>query len=158
MAHPVLSADATDRPERRIDVGDTAPDFSLVGLDGKGEVRLSSLRGKVVLVDFWDSWCAPCRDSLPRLSAFRDGLARDDFEVVAVNLDIEADDAARFLAARPLSFPVVRDEALALVPIYGIEHLPSSFLLDRDGIIRRVHRGEVDARGVEAAVASLIEE
>ena len=140
------------------EIGNRAPDFTRPGLLDDGMLTLSDLRGKVVFVDFWDSWCAPCRESLPAMSMIRDGLPRQDFEVVAVNLDVEPDDGRRFLTQRPVSFPVVSDGSLGLVPIYGVEHLPTSFLLDRDGIIRYVHRGKVDMGGVTAAIAALMKD
>lgn len=129
--------------EPSVDCGEPrlAPDIDL-GLLTSGELRsLSALRGKVVYVDFWGSWCLPCRESLPFLNEIRNSLSRDDFEVLAVNLDELAEDATRFLTNYPVDYPVLADPRHTTIRAYGVEVLPSSFLIDRQGRICTSHVG-----------------
>jgi len=124
-----------------VDVGGIAPDFTLPTLGVMGPVRLSSLRGKIVLVDFWASWCAPCREAMPQYEKLYYQARRDGFEIVAVNLDEERDDAVKFLAVHPVTFPVALDPAGTVPQTFGVVGMPSSYLLDRDGIVRLRYQG-----------------
>ncbi|MCZ6618912.1 MAG: TlpA disulfide reductase family protein [Gammaproteobacteria bacterium] len=129
--------------EPTVDCGEPrpAPDIALPLLTG-GETRtLAALRGKVVYVDFWGSWCLPCRESLPFLNRIRNSQSRDDFEVFAINLDELAGDATRFLADYPVDYPVLADPGHTTLADYGVEVVPSSFLIDRQGRICTFHVG-----------------
>ena len=121
--------------------GDAAPDFELPELSGNGTVVLADYAGKVVLIDFWASWCAPCRDSLPLLARLHATLADRGFEVLAVNLDEDPDDARRFLLTYPVGYTVLSDQAGHVAESYGLKTMPTSFLVDRRGIVRYVHEG-----------------
>lgn len=139
--------------ERRL-----APDIDL-GLLSSGELRsLSALRGKVVYVDFWGSWCLPCRESLPFLNEIRNSLSRDDFEVLAINLDELAEDATRFLTNYPVDYPVLADPEHTTISAYGIKVLPSSFLIDRQGRICTSHVGFKSAQkdSIEEEIHALL--
>lgn len=123
-----------------VTVGEAAPESVGAALQGDSAPALADLRGKVVLVDFWASWCAPCLKSLPLYSQLRDELPRTDFEVLAISVDESADDARRFLSAHPVSFPVLHGDPG--VPLsWGVEAMPTSYLVDREGIVRAVHHG-----------------
>jgi thiol-disulfide isomerase/thioredoxin len=119
-----------------------APEFSGTSPEGK-TIRLSDFAGKAVLVDFWASWCAPCRQELPFL-AEQYSLNRDSgFVVLAVNVDKEAKNLDKFLsglAVRP-DFPVVHDPKSKICPLYELEGMPTSVLIDRRGIVRFRHVG-----------------
>ncbi len=146
--------------EPTVDCGEPrlAPDIDLPLLTS-GEVRsLSALRGKVVYVDFWGSWCLPCRESLPFLNEIRNSLSRDDFEVLAINLDELAEDATRFLANYPVDYPVLADPHHTTVRAYGVEVLPSSFLIDRQGRICTSHVGFKSAQKdtIEEGIQALL--
>jgi thiol-disulfide isomerase/thioredoxin len=104
-------------------------------------ISLSSLKGKVVLVDFWASWCAPCREELPVLETLYKKYRGQGFEVVGVNQDQSADNVRKFLSATPLSFSVVHDRGGGVASRYAPSKMPSSFILDRKGIVRHVHAG-----------------
>lgn len=123
--------------------GATAPALSVPG--GPAAARLDSLRGKVVLVDFWASWCSPCRQSFPWLGELQQRLGPKGLAVVAVNLDKRPGAAASFLAKYPAGFPVVFDPAGAVAEAYGVRVLPTSVLLDRAGRVLAIHPG-FDAR------------
>jgi len=117
-----------------------APDITLRTATGD-VMRLADFRGKVVLVDFWASWCVPCKASFPALDAlYREYHARG-VEVLAVNVDERHRDADAFLAERPHALPVLFDPAGASAAAFGVEGMPSAFLIDRDGIVRFTHMG-----------------
>jgi thiol-disulfide isomerase/thioredoxin len=139
-------------------VGDSAPAISLPLLspDGPSVGSLAALRGKVVYLDFWASWCGPCRVSFPQLEQLRQELGPRGFEVLAVNVDEVEPDALRFLEDVPVSYPVVRDGSGATPAAYGILGMPTGYLIDRDGVVRLVHQGYRKSDG-EALRASIIE-
>ena len=126
---------------RALEVGDRAPDFAAPALDGKGTVSLEQYRGKVVYLDFWASWCAPCLKAIPEIEAMRKELASDGFQVVAVNLDTSTKKALRFLAKNPIGYPSASDPKGRLPKQFGVDTMPTSYLIDGEGVIRYVHRG-----------------
>jgi len=119
-------------------------------------VSLASLRGKVVYLDFWASWCGPCRVSFPQLEQLRQELGPRGFEVLAVNVDEFEADARKFLDAVAVTYPVVRDASGDTPASYGILGMPTGFLIDREGIVRLVHQGYRKSDG-EALRAEIIE-
>lgn len=134
-AVPLLAA-----PPARLGPGQPLPDLRLPTADGQ-MLSLASLKGKVVLIDFWASWCGPCRQSFPALSELYEELHASGLEVVAINLDEKREDANRFLAERPHAMPVVFDPGGTSAEALKVEAMPSSFLVGRDGRIRFVHVG-----------------
>ena len=122
--------------------GAAAPGFNLPSLTEEGRnISLDSLKGKVVYVDFWASWCGPCRISFPLLDELRSELGEQGFEVLAINVDEYSEDALEFLEEMPVSYLVVRDEAGTTPSAYGILGMPTGFLIDREGTVRKVHQG-----------------
>ena len=118
--------------------GDALPPLAPFGLAGRLPANLA---GQVVLVDFWASWCAPCKASFPVLDGLQRTYAGRGFTVLAVSVDDDPQKMKDFLAAHPVSFPVVHDARQNLVAAAGIEAMPSSFLVDRAGKIRYAHAG-----------------
>ena len=116
-----------------------APSFHLPGT--QGTVALDSLRGKVVLVDFWASWCVPCAKSFPWMNALRDSFAGQPFKIVAINLDKEREAADAFLEKYPPRFTVAFDPEGATAEAYHVVAMPTSFVIGRDGTILLVHAG-----------------
>jgi thiol-disulfide isomerase/thioredoxin len=117
-----------------------APDVSLQTAAGE-TVQLATYRGKVVLIDFWASWCAPCKTSFPAIDAlFREYQPRG-LEVLAVNLDERRRDADAFLGAHPHRLMVLFDPKAAAPVAFGVKGMPTSFLIDREGTIRFTHMG-----------------
>lgn len=138
--------------------GQRAPAVAGPRLDGQGQLSLAELRGKVVYLDFWASWCKPCALSLPALDSFRKEFPSKDFAVLAVNVDKDPALARAFLSRRPVGYPSVGDPKGELPVRFGVETMPTSFLIDRDGVIRRVHRGfrKDDIPELRAAIQGLI--
>ncbi len=120
--------------------GSRAIDFTLPTFDG-GKVTLSDLRGKVVLLDFWASWCVPCREEMPYLDLLMKTYAKSDFLVLAVNIDNESGNALKFLQEHKIGLKPVWDVEKKVVAAYDIATMPTAFLIDRRGRIRFVHSG-----------------
>jgi peroxiredoxin len=142
------------------EAGQVAPSFTGTVLAGGEPVRLEDLRGKVVYLDFWASWCGPCRQSLPWMEQLRRDFGRSGLEVVAVNVDETADDAIRFLKRYAVSYPILGDAKGDIAALYDVREMPSSYLIGRDGTVRQVHRGFSlrDAAQLREAVARLVAE
>jgi thiol-disulfide isomerase/thioredoxin len=118
-------------------VGDAFPELSRFGLDG----TLPELKGKVVLVDFWASWCAPCKKSFPVMKELQEKHGPRGFVVLAVCLDEKKPAMEAFLKKNPVPFAVVHDAKGRLAEAAGIEKMPTSFLIGADGKVRAVHSG-----------------
>ena len=120
--------------------GDSPPPLALTDLDGKPH-KLSDYRGKVVYLDFWASWCAPCLKAIPEIERIRAELPSDSFQVVAINLDQKTKSALRFLKKHPIGYPSASDPKGRLPNQFGLETMPTSYLIDANGVIRYVHPG-----------------
>lgn len=122
-----------------------APDFTLPLLNGDASVRLRDYRGRYVLVDFWASWCSPCRQSMPEYDALRKDMQRTfgekSFEVLAINVDITAEEGRAFIDTLRPAFPVLRENTGATQRAYQLMGMPSAFLVDRDGNIAFYYEG-----------------
>ncbi|MGZ4809746.1 MAG: TlpA family protein disulfide reductase [Thermoanaerobaculia bacterium] len=116
-----------------------APDFTLP--TDKSTLSLSELRGKVVYVDFWASWCGPCRQSFPWMSSMSEKYAADGLVVVAINLDKDHDAATLFVEKYPVPFPVLFDPAGKTAEEFRVQAMPSSFIVSRAGRIVYAHEG-----------------
>jgi len=122
--------------------GKPAPDFTLPSLDGK-DVKLSQLKGNVVVLDFWATWCPPCRKSLPHLNKVANdaSLKQQGLKVYAVNCRETKDKAKTYLQQNSLTFNVVRDESGSAMKDYLITGIPTTVVVGRDGMIREVFIG-----------------
>jgi len=141
-----------------VSAGDTAPNFKLPRLERSGDIQLKSYRGKVVYVDFWASWCGPCRLSLPELNTLRKKYRKQGFEVIAINLDEEKEDAMEFLKEFPVSYPTARDVEGSTPDKYGLLGMPTAYLIDRKGKVSLVHEGfkKTDSEELSAHIATLL--
>lgn len=144
---------------RTVAVGQPAPDFALRDLDGR-VVRLSGYRGQTVVLNFWASWCGPCRVEMPELlRAYEQRRASGDLVVLAVDrLHEDSEGAVRaFVREFGLSFPVLLDADEEVVRRFNVTGLPATFFIDRDGVVRAIHvgpvLGELLTQGIAAADA-----
>jgi thiol-disulfide isomerase/thioredoxin len=128
-------------------VGDKAPAFRLPGRSG--EVASDSLAGKLVYVDFWASWCEPCRRSFPWLRGLSEHYAGRGLVVVAIDLDKERAAADKFLARFPAPFAIAFDPAGRAAEAFGVDAMPSSILVGRDGQVLERHAGFDPKRAAE---------
>ncbi|MEX2335437.1 MAG: TlpA disulfide reductase family protein, partial [Pseudohongiella sp.] len=126
------------------------------------DIQLSDLQGKVVYVDFWASWCLPCLRSLPQVNGLYEQYRDQGFEVVAITIDDPVADATEFLddLEVPLAYAVVLDATADVMDQYRVVGMPTSFLIDRDGVVRKVHKGfrEGDTELLEASLVPLLAE
>jgi thiol-disulfide isomerase/thioredoxin len=124
-----------------------------------GAFDLDRYRGNVVVLDFWASWCKPCRQSIPWLNEMRSRYGTRGLVIIGVNVDANRADAERFLVATPIDFDVVFDPHGMLAQRYALKGMPSTFVFDRDGRLVKTHLGfqqaKADAR--EAAIKLLID-
>jgi cytochrome c biogenesis protein CcmG, thiol:disulfide interchange protein DsbE len=123
-----------------VGVGDVAPSFVLPTAAGES-VALDKLKGRVVYVDFWASWCGPCRRSFPWLNEMHQKYGARGFTVVGVNVDKRRPDAERFLQQTPANFTIVYDEAGKTPEAYAVKGMPSSYLIDTAGKVVAVESG-----------------
>ena len=145
---------------RPMAAGDQAPGFSLARVDHTGqpdggEVELASLRGSVVLIDFWAAWCKPCRDAMPMLERIYRELHGRGLEIISIKMDgAEMGSAATAIAAT--SFPLVLDDELTSAR-YKVTNLPHLVIVDRQGVVRAIHRGGTGASELRGQILELIE-
>jgi thiol-disulfide isomerase/thioredoxin len=110
---------------------------------------LAQYRGRVVVVDFWASWCKPCRQSLPWLNEMRARYGEQGLVIIGVNVDAQRADADRFLRDVPVDFEIIYDAQGALAQQFGLQSMPSSFVYDRDGKLAHTLQGFREARRAE---------
>ena len=120
--------------------GQRAPEFSLPSLKGT-TVTLGSMKGKVVLVDFWAQWCEPCKKELPQLDRLAKEYAAKGVVIVAVNIDKQRENAERMVKQLGVSLPVLLDPAGSVAGTYDLPKMPTSFVIDKKGIVRFVNEG-----------------
>ncbi len=122
-----------------------APAFELPSIYNGEILKLDDYKGRMILIDFWASWCGPCQVSLPKYDQLRNELqlkyGAESFEVLAINVDVTKQEAIDFLETRPLGFPVLREDTGATQQKYQIVGLPASFLVDQNGNILFAHQG-----------------
>ena len=139
--------------------GESPPAIDMPDQHGK-RVELSALKGKVVLIDFWASWCGPCKQEMPVLEALHKKYAAEGLVIVGINIDNNPKKMNNFLKGVPASFRIVHDRKLALASKYEPGTMPTSYFIGRDGTLRYVHSGfrKKDAGEIEEKVKALLAE
>ena len=132
-----------------------APDFTLKSRSGEN-VKLSEHRGEVVMINFWASWCAPCRQEMPLLEEMYKKYSDLGFVLLGVNVEEDSSKATELLRDIPVSFPVLYDNKNEVTKLYKVVAMPSTVMVDRDGNMRYLHRGYLP--GYEAEYIKQIKE
>lgn len=117
-----------------------APDFTLESRSGDN-IRLEDHRGEVVMLNFWASWCGPCRQEMPLMDDIYSRYQDLGFTILAVNVDENRDEALRFLDKVPVSYPVLYDPESSVSELYEVPAMPTTVMIDRDGNARYIHYG-----------------
>ncbi len=136
-------------------LGQAMPDFTLTSLAGN-PVRASDYAGRPVLVNAWATWCPPCRAEMPALHAFYQAHRAEGFELLAVNAGEGRSDVASFIAQQGFTFPVLLDPGTRVLGGLGIQSYPTSILIGRDGVVKRIHIGLFTPESLEAEIAPLL--
>ena len=152
-AMPPDAADIT-LPPAGVEQGQTAPDFELKDLEGQ-PVRLSDYRGQAVVVNFWAVWCGYCRFEMPVLQAAYDRYLDSGFVVLAVDIMDHKDSVVEYVREAGLAFPVLLDDRGEVSTQYRVRGLPTSFFIDRNGVIQKTHIGPIDEAMMENSLAQL---
>jgi peroxiredoxin len=136
-----------------------APDFTLESRAG-GPVSLAGLRGQVVLVNFWATWCAPCRQEMPLLDAIYRRYEPMGFTLLGVNVEPDSRLSERFLRDTPVTFPILFDPEERVSRLYSVAAMPSTVIIDRKGVVRYIHHGYKpgDENKYQDSVRTLIRE
>ena len=147
----------TSTPALALDMGSQAPDFELPGT--QGSVMLSKTQGKVIYLDFWASWCGPCRESFPWMNAMQAKYKDQGLQVIAINLDANNEDAKKFLAQHSAQFTVLFDPKATMPRQYGVKGMPTSFLIGKDGKVLVQHKGfnNADRAELEQKILNALE-
>lgn len=132
-----------------------APDFHLTTLKGE-DVSLSDYKGDVVAVNLWATWCPPCRAELPGMNAVYDAYKGDGLVMLAVNGREEESLVAEFINAEGFTFPVLLDPSGQVMGLYSVYSFPTTYIIDRDGIIQHVQTGPISAQDFEMVIAPLL--
>lgn len=117
-----------------------APDFALKSNTGEN-LRLSELKGEVVMINFWASWCGPCRQEMPELAAIQAKYEDLGFTILGVNVEEDPTKANEMLAKKPVNFPILYDTENKVTKLFRVDAMPSTVLVDRDGNMRYLHKG-----------------
>lgn len=151
----VACSETSSAAPRGINVGNRAPDFALEALDGT-KVSLQDHRGKVVLINFWATWCPPCRDEIPDIKAAFEAHQDDGFMVLGVNVAEARETVAPFVETYEMSYPVLMDESGRLTQMYRAIRLPMSVIVDQAGVIQVRHTGFLTATDLGRYLAELL--
>lgn len=141
-------------PESLVDIGQVAPNFTLKNLNGE-EVSLEDYRGKNVIVNFWASWCPPCRQEMPDFQDFYEDYKDDDFTILAVNVQESKATASKFIEENGYSFPVLLDSTGEIAITYMVSGIPTSYILDKEGVIRYMRVGPLSYPEMEQIIKGL---
>lgn len=144
-----------NKDSKVIKVGDQAINFKLENIKGE-EMELKDLRGNVVLVNFWGTWCKPCEKEMPAIQAAYEKYNSKGFDVVAVNIQESNFLVEKFLTQRNLTFPVLLDKSGVVKDKYGVYEIPSSFFIDRNGKVVKVFEGEMEEKSLNNWIEELL--
>jgi len=134
------------------DTGQKAPDMPMPGIEG-GVVRLDSFKGKVIVLNFWATWCPPCRKEMPLLESTYKRYKEKGLVILGINYNEDRERVLKFTQEMGVTFPIILDKELKLTRKYGVLSLPATFFIDKKGIVRDQYKGEI----VEEIIATKVE-
>jgi peroxiredoxin len=135
--------------------GQPAPDFDLPALSGE-TLRLSDLKGQVVLVNLWATWCPPCKAEMPAINAFYRAHREAGFTALMANMQEDGETVRAFIEANGFSFPALLDGQGELMKLYGVRGLPTTFIIDRNGRVQHIQTGAITQAELETIVTPLL--
>ena len=143
-----------------VEVGQPMPKCTVSAIGENQNLDLNQYKGKVLYVDFWASWCGPCAKSFPFMNELHQQLKDQGLQIVGVNLDENTDDAKAFLAKYPASFTVMADVSKQCAKDFDVKAMPSSYVIDRKGVVQHVHLGfrPSEAKELRSVVEKLLNE
>lgn len=130
-------------PAQAVTLDKVAPDFTLKSLK-QGNLKLSEQAGNVVLLNFWATWCAPCRKEMPLLNNLHNKYKALGFSVIGVNVEEQSDKAKQYISSYPVDFPVLFDTTNKVSKSYDVLAMPTTVIIDRNGVVRFLHEGYRD--------------
>jgi cytochrome c biogenesis protein CcmG, thiol:disulfide interchange protein DsbE len=153
------AADASGDRAGHAEVGKAAPDLAIQTLNGKGKISLESLQGKTVIVDFWATWCGPCKQSFPKLDELSKRLG-DKVEVVGISVDDDKKGVVEFAKENGATFAIGWDDGHAIAEKWKVGTMPTTFIVDGSGKVRFIHDGyhEGETKTMEKEIASIADE
>ena len=146
---------ATSASQPTTPTGATAPDFALLSPEGR-EISLSDYAGQVILINWWATWCPPCKAEMPAINAFYEAHQADGFVVLAVNSQEGASTVKDFIQHNGFTFPILLDSQGQVMDRYHVRALPTSFIIDRHRVIQHIQTGEISPQQLEAIVEPLL--
>jgi peroxiredoxin len=141
----------------KVRVNDQAPDFTLPSIDGE-EVNASGFEGKALLINFWGSWCGPCKNEMPAIEEAYNQYKDDGFEVLTINIRESEFAVKKFLESNNLSLPVVMDKEAEVYDAYAVRNLPASFFVTPEGKVNRIYQGEMTREEIDRWVNEILPE
>jgi cytochrome c biogenesis protein CcmG/thiol:disulfide interchange protein DsbE len=156
FAHGLLTSGTTVAAELKDGQTPAAPGFSLPSLTGHRTLHLGRLRGNVVVLNFWASWCQPCRNEAPIFAEELHRHAGQGLRVVGVNSQDFASDAREFAATYHIRYPLVRDGSNDVTTRWGVSGFPATFVIARDGTVRWFQNQEITAQELDAAILPIL--
>src|SRR5208283_1948862 len=135
--------------------GNLAPDFTVTDLEGR-KLTLSDYRGKVVLLDFWATWCTPCREEIPHFAEMQNQYVSQGFQVIGISMDDDAQQVREFYQQYRLNYPVALGDDTLADKFGGVFGLPINFVIDREGRIHSRHPGATDVSVLDREVSDLL--
>lgn len=150
------SASGGSKPSGAVKVGDQAPTFSIDSLNGQGKVAVGN--GKVTIVDFWATWCEPCKKSFPKYQELYVKYKASGLEIAAVSVDDEKGSIPAFAKSHGAKFPVGWDNGKKIADQYKPENMPTAYVVDKNGVVKFVHKGYHDGeeKELEKEIKSLL--
>ena len=140
--------------------GQSPPQCAATLAGSAEKLDITAFKGKVILIDFWATWCPPCKKSMPFLNGLRNERLKDGFEIIAINVDEDSEEAKRFLGSNPVDYVMAFDPKGDCPAKFEVQAMPSSYLVDRTGKIRKVHLGfrDEDQTMIRDQVSALLAE